>query len=91
MLNLIKTAVLIGIGALDKTKEVVRDLVRRGENNQGPAARCAKDLLAEVERACTTSNTAILDCLGVATKADMAQLLQQVSDLAQRTGRGAKT
>ena len=78
MVYLIKEAVLLGIGALDKSKELVRDFKRRGEANQGPIAKLAREVMDKAEAAYRDCLQAALDRAGVATKADLQRLEERL-------------
>lgn len=79
MVHLIKGAVLIGIGAFDKAKDLMRELRQRGEANHGPAATFAKEVLAKGEAACRDCVQAVVDRAGVATKADITRLEERIA------------
>lgn len=79
MIALMKGAILIGLGALDKTKDLVRELRERGERHQGPAAKLAKEVLVKGEAACRDCMQAVLDRAGVATKADIKRLEERLA------------
>ena len=85
MVHLMKEAVLLGIGALDKTKELVRDLKRRGEANQGPIAKLAREVVDKAEAASRDCLQAALDRAGVATKADLQRLEERLQGSKPRT------
>lgn len=86
MVQVMKDAVLIGIGALDKTKDLVRELRQRGEANQGPAAKLVKEVLAKGEAACRDCMQAVLDQAGVATKADLRRLEERLQERPKDSG-----
>ena len=87
----IKRAMMAGLGAQEKAKEFVDDLVKQGELSKGEAASLVKEWVSKAEDSrkdldvkVKDAITATLEKLNIPTRDDVEKLEKKVQNLAAR-------
>lgn len=93
MMELLKQGLLLGLGALDLTKErvgaFVDQLIQRGELAQQERKATIDELLGVAKRAHERLRTVVertVAELGLPTKADIAEIERRLADLEKKIG-----
>ena len=91
MIDLMRTAAFLGIGAMIKTKELLEELAEKGKQNQGPAAKLAKNCLDDFEAVVKKAEKELkpgLDKLchaaNLPTRSDIERLEKRIQELSNR-------
>lgn len=95
MLDLIKKGVLMGVGALNVTKEkaehLIDDLIKKGELAKNDRSEAIKNLLKKVEEhekifveKVHTEVTKTIEKLGIPTKEDFQELEKRINELVEK-------
>ena len=89
--DMVRTALLAGLGMQEKVKEFVDDLVKKGELNESEGAKLmkewvdkAKSSTEDMSKMASDSLHMTLDKLNVATRDDLNQLSKKVQQLSVR-------
>lgn len=91
MVKLMKKMVLAGLGVESKARETWKELVRRGEENEGDFAKKAKSCAASLEKDLKEFEKKERDLidrvmarLPIATKADLDRLEKKIQELSSK-------
>lgn len=91
MLDVIRKALLAGLGAQERAKEFIDDLVKKGELNQSDAAKLMNEVMAKAEKSSDEIDRKIssivektLDKLAMPAKRDIEKLEKTVQELSNR-------
>lgn len=91
MLDVIRKALLAGLGAQERAKEFIDDLVKKGELNQSDAAKLMNEVMAKAEKSSDEIDRKIssivektLDKLAMPGKRDIEKLEKTVQELSSR-------
>lgn len=94
MFDIVRRALLAGIGAQEKAKELVEELVKKGELNQSEGAKLIKEVMekaekggAEVDKTAGEVVQKTLETLNLPTRKDIESLEKKVQDLTNRLKR----
>jgi polyhydroxyalkanoate synthesis regulator phasin len=93
-MELVRKALLAGVGAQEKVRDLVDELVKRGEMNQGDGAKLVKEVLDRAEKRGEELDQKIsgavqktVEKLGLPTRKDLESLEKRVEDLSARIQR----
>ena len=93
MVELMRTAALLGVGAMVKTKELLEELTEKGEQNQGPTAKWVKDFFGGLEEVSKKAEKELKPCLdkfyqaaNLPTRSDLERLEKKIQELSSRLG-----
>ena len=93
MVELMRAAAHLGIGAMVKAKELLEELTEKGKRNQGPAAKWTKDCLDNLEEATKKAEKELKPCLdkfyqaaNLPTRSDLERLEKKIQELSSRLG-----
>lgn len=93
MVELMRAAAHLGIGAMVKTKELLEELTEKGKQNQGPTAKWAKDCLDNLEELTQKAEKELKPCLdkfyqaaNLPTRSDLERLEKKIQELSSRLG-----
>ncbi len=91
MLDVIKKAMMIGLGAQEKAKELVDELVKKGELSKSEGAKLFKEFVAKTEENTKTMEKNVkefvqkaFDKINIPTKDDFERLEKKVQALSAR-------
>jgi polyhydroxyalkanoate synthesis regulator phasin len=91
MVELMRAAALLGIGAMVKTKELLEELTDKGEKNQGPAAKWVKDFFGDLEEVTKKAEKGLKPRLdkfyqaaNLPTRSDLERLEKKIQELSNR-------
>lgn len=93
MVELMRAAAHLGIGAMVKTKELLEELTEKGKRNQGPTAKWAKDCLDGLEEMTKKAEKELKPYLdkfyqaaNLPTRSDLERLEKKIQELSSRLG-----
>ena len=91
MLDIVRKALLAGLGAQERAKEFVEELVKKGELNQSDAAKLMNEMMAKAEKSGEEIDKKIgeivektLDKLNLPGKRDIERLEATIQALSNR-------
>jgi hypothetical protein len=84
MRNLIKKAVMAGLGIEAKGREKLEELVRDGEESQTDCAKAVKKFMTEAGRAAEKLEKKVADAWPVAMRSDLERLEKKIQELASK-------
>ena len=94
MFDMVRRALLAGIGAQEKAKELIEDLVKKGELNQSEGAKLLKEVMEKAEKGGEEVDKKVgdvvqktLDKLNMPSRKDMEALEKKVQELTNRLKR----
>jgi polyhydroxyalkanoate synthesis regulator phasin len=89
--EIVKKAMLIGLGAQEKAKEFVDELVKAGELSKGEASTLVKEWTAkaeertkEIDKKVKDTVTSVLEKLNIPSREDLEKLEKKVQTLNSR-------
>ena len=89
--DVVRKALMAGLGMQEKVKELVEDLVKKGELNEHEGAKLMKEWMAKAKTSSTDVNKKVVEGLSrgyemanIATKDDMDKLAKKVQQLTVR-------
>lgn len=94
MFGLIKKGVLFGIGMQEKAREVVEELIQRGERSEGKSAKRIKEMVDRGEKDFDDMRQKVRDIadkcvegVNIPTRTDIDRLEKGLKDLSTRLSR----
>ena len=91
MFDMVRRALLAGIGAQEKAKELIEDLVKKGELNQSEGAKLLKEVMEKAEKGGEEVDKKVgdvvqktLDKLNMPSRKDIEALEKKVQELTNR-------
>jgi len=91
MIDLVRKAMLAGVGAQEKVKEVVDELVTKGKMSQSEGAKLVKDVMekmekggSELEQKITSAVQKAVEKIGLPSRKDLESLERQLQELNAR-------
>lgn len=94
MFDMVRRALLAGIGAQEKAKELIEDLVKKGELNQSEGAKLLKEVMEKAEKGGEEVDKKVgdvvqktLDKLNMPSRKDIEALEKKVQELTNRLKR----
>ncbi|MBI5189634.1 MAG: hypothetical protein HZA22_03015 [Nitrospirae bacterium] len=89
--DIVRRTLMAGLGMQDKVKELVDDLVKKGELNESEGAKIMKEWMTKAKTSSTDMNRMVVDTVSkgyekanIATKEDMDKLAKKVQQLTVR-------
>ena len=91
MFDIVRKALLAGLGAQEKAKELVEDLVKKGELNQSDGAKLIKEVMEKAEKGTEEIDKKVgaivqktLEKLNLPNRKDIEALEKNVQELTNR-------
>lgn len=91
MLEIVRKALLAGLGAQEKAKELVEELVKKGELSQGEGAKLMKEVMEKAEKGGEEVDKKMggivqktLEKLNLPSRKDIESLEKKVQELSNR-------
>lgn len=91
VIEIIRNAILAGLGVQEKIRETIDDLVKRGELSESQAAKLVKELSEKAEKSSSEASKTVSDLISGAlekmnlpTKDDIEDLQKKVRSLSKR-------
>ncbi len=98
MFDIVRKALLAGLGAQEKAKELVEDLVKKGELNQSDGAKLIKEVMEKAEKGTEEIDKKVgaivqktLEKLNLPNRKDIEALEKNVQELTNRIKRIEET